>query len=803
MRDRVSIAQVILLAVLTAALCPHVAQATTFVLMDEATLLRSSDAVLVGTVTAIEAGADADGMVHTYVHVQPERVIKGMLGPDEVVLREPGGSTGELEQRVYGVPEFWVGERTLLFLSRNADGTLQTNSLAMGKYSVAVDAAGQATAVRDLGDGSSLLIPTTGEVVAAPRQSQRFLPLLRRLRKLAHAERRTRQPARPVTTVPEELSTVTTRFQAAYTFLGSPPARWFEPDTGQPVTYLIDSSGDKTLGFANSMAAIDAGLGAWSNVATARLVLQDGGTTAPGPFDQCSISRILFNDPAQEIPDPVNCSGVLAMGGYCAAYNTKVINNTNFVQIGTGKLTFNNGWGGCGLWTLCNVSEVMAHELGHTIGLGHSSDSASTMYAYAHFDGRCASLRSDDIAGVSFVYPLSGPKAATPTATPARSPTPTPTAPPTATAIPTGTPTADPNPTVSATPIASPTPVRTATPSPTRTATAIISPTATRTWTPSPLPTATPTATPSVVSIGGRISYAGSGVAVSATTVQWQGKSAGSVQTDSAGQFAITGLPSAWWSVQPAKTGDAGNAIDVVDAVTILEVSAGLRRLIGSQQLACDTSGDGRVDVDDAVLILEYVVGLTARFPAAQNCGSDWAFIPQPALVPFELKFPPKLSSNSCQPGALSFEPLVGSAFNQDFSAVLFGDCAGDWQPGDAGAVRAAQPDAGLVRLGRVRAAPRAQTVRVPLSVDARQPFRTLQVDLRYDAVAMRATDVRLAPAASQALLQANLSVPGTVRLALASAVPLPGGTVATLEFDSAGGQRPAPSVVRAVIGRQ
>ena len=485
MRERVFLPGVIFLAALLSGLRPHPARATTFVPMDEATLLRSSEAVLVGTVTAIESGVDADGVIYTYVHVQPERVIKGALLPEEeIVLREPGGRTEELEQRVYGAPEFWVGERSLLFLSRNPDGTLQTNSLAMGKYSVAVNAAGQATAVRDFGEGASVLIPATGGVVDAPRESQRLLPLLRRLRNLAHAERRVRDARRPLTPVPSELSTVTTRFQDAYTFLGSPPARWFEPDSGQPVTYLVDSTGDVALGIANSRAAADAGLSAWTNVATASLVLQDGGTTAPGAFNQCSINRIVFNDPNKEITDPVNCGGVLAMGGYCASSNSRVINNTTFNQITTGRLTFNNGWAGCALWTLCNVSEVMTHELGHTIGLGHSSDTTATMAAYAHFDSRCASLRSDDVAGVSFMYPMSGAPTATPTATAARTSTPT------ASRTPTGTPTRTPTPVPTVTPPATPTGT------PTRTATQV--PTPTPSWTPTAMPTRTPTAVPTV-----------------------------------------------------------------------------------------------------------------------------------------------------------------------------------------------------------------------------------------------------------------------------------------------------------------
>ena len=157
----------------------------------------------------------------------------------------------------------------------------------------------------------------------------------------------------------------------------------------------------------------------------------DGGTTSPGPFGQCSINRLVFNDPNNEITNPTGCSGVLAMGGYCTTGQTTVVNGTTFNRIVIGKVTFNDGWNNCSGWNQCNVAEVATHEIGHTIGLGHSADNAATMRASAHFDGRCAGLGTDDINAVNFIYPGAG--------GPVPSPPPPPPPPPTNTPLPTAT----------------------------------------------------------------------------------------------------------------------------------------------------------------------------------------------------------------------------------------------------------------------------------------------------------------------------------------------------------------------------
>src|ERR1043166_2838711 len=86
--------------------------ATTFVLMDEQQMLQTSVVVVVGTVTAIESAApEPGGPIYTYVHIQPERIIKGSIEQKEIVLREPGGTLSDRREWTFGAPEFWVGER--------------------------------------------------------------------------------------------------------------------------------------------------------------------------------------------------------------------------------------------------------------------------------------------------------------------------------------------------------------------------------------------------------------------------------------------------------------------------------------------------------------------------------------------------------------------------------------------------------------------------------------------------------------------------------------------------------------------
>jgi hypothetical protein len=163
--------------------------------------------------------------------------------------------------------------------------------------------------------------------------------------------------------------------------------------------------------------------------------------------------------------------------------------------------------------------------------------------------------------------------------------------------------------------------------------------------------------------------------------VQLTGTATTVVATDSNGHYAFFGIPTGNYQVQPSKQGDQGDGISVLDAVYILQAIAGSRVLTPTQLLAADVTGNGTISTLDAVRILQLKAGSIQRFEVAEACHSDWVFIPVPSPTPNQSVITPLMTLGSCRAGAIALHPLSSTAANQDFSAVLFGDVTGNWQP--------------------------------------------------------------------------------------------------------------------------
>jgi hypothetical protein len=384
-------------------------QATTIVPVSDRDLTLSSRAIVEGTVVDSEPIRDADrGLVYTYVTVDVDRVYKGSVPPGQIVLKQLGGRTRKQATELFGAPELSQGERVLLFLNTDRDGALRIAHFSVGLYAVVRDEATGREIVRREIEGE-LLAPRAGETATDVAAKEEFVA-----RHVAPLEAEPGEAARyeaaydgvPVRLAPREYvasSGEPAPPTANYEFL-NPGFRWFEADAGVTVKIKVNPKGAPTP--SNGIEEVKAALEAWGAITGSSLRVAYGGTASTRGRANDAISAITFGDPANELDDPVNCSGVVAVGGVTAsdASKTTVVGGKVFAAITEADIVVNNGFE-CILSDSAFLSEILTHETGHTIGIGHSNVRDATMYFQAHGDRRGASLRADDSDAARFLYP--------------------------------------------------------------------------------------------------------------------------------------------------------------------------------------------------------------------------------------------------------------------------------------------------------------------------------------------------------------------------------------------------------------
>jgi hypothetical protein len=312
------------------------------------------------------------------------------------------------------------------------------------------------------------------------------------------------------------------------------------------------------------------------------------------------------------------------------------------------------------------------------------------------------------------------------------------------------------------------TPTVTATPTPVWSATR--TPSATLTATRTASSTATPTLASAGADISGEVLYYSNDEPVAGVTM----RAGVSLQTttDSAGQYVLDNVPVSNVLVSAAGNGGAGRAISALDASHVLQSIANLRTLSAAQALACDVTGNGTLSTLDASQILQRTVGLIDHFAVADACDSDWAFIPVPQAAPGQTLIPPQVSSAGCTPGAIAYGLVPASLAEQNFAAVLFGDCTGNWQPPAAAGGLRALADTAAVRVGKWRRWSDGR-VAVPVAITSIGAAAALEVRVTYDATGLRFGDAVAVGRTRRALLALNAEQAGEVRLALAAGTPL------------------------------
>ncbi|HEX5758233.1 MAG TPA: matrixin family metalloprotease, partial [Thermoanaerobaculia bacterium] len=386
------ITPILSLSFLLAAAAPLAA--ATYVLPSDESL--ADQAPVIAAVRVADAGpAPARAGIATDYVVEVEEVVKGDLPGSTVVVRVPGGEAdGGLALRVSGAPRFAAGERALLFLVPNRDGSYGVLHLFLGAFHAdhAVRGGGRTLVRRDLAEGRPL-----GPAADPPRDLERFGRWL--------ADRAAGLAAERDYLVAEAAPRAAVEAFSALPTPDRVPLRWFRFDGGESAAWRINAGG-VPLGAAE--AALRAGMAAWNDDPTSAIAYAYAGTTSAsaGFARSDGVNAVLFDDPGgAHVPGSYKCGsgGIVALGVAYFYSATRGSGGKSYHEIVEGDVVTNDGSACFFRDNPTGAAEALAHELGHTLGLGHSTERQALMYGVAS-GKRGARLEHDDRLGAHALY---------------------------------------------------------------------------------------------------------------------------------------------------------------------------------------------------------------------------------------------------------------------------------------------------------------------------------------------------------------------------------------------------------------
>jgi hypothetical protein len=386
--------------------------ATSFLPISLEEHLADSEAVIRGVVTGARCfQAGPDNAVYTETVFQVKEVFKGTLG-SEVRVVHRGGQLADRGESNGFAPDFAVGSEHLVFLRRSSQGDVQATFGRASAFplpgitkTVAGDPTGKFQA------GLDLLTRLRAQTVSGPlpggdlRQSTPVLNFV---------------PPPSTNSAPSPLLSPMSTASNLMTGADLIPARFTSPDRGEGIPYLVDADFlPAGITLAQATNALSSALAAWSGITSLKFTFagfQSFGVAAPNYPVAQGVLRIQLHDKYNYLPSSTvlgeggrawmiqNLSPGWTTGGQVQGNDFHLVTKAYVVLKHTASFMQN----------VTNFSEVLCHELGHVVGIAHSSENASEpnpllrqamMYYSAHGSGFGLSLNGYDIGSARQVYP--------------------------------------------------------------------------------------------------------------------------------------------------------------------------------------------------------------------------------------------------------------------------------------------------------------------------------------------------------------------------------------------------------------
>jgi PKD repeat protein len=382
------------------------ATATTIVVPTDDQLIDHSPAIVSGLVLDSRALLQ-DGAIYTDSRIRVKRVIRGDIR-SELTVRELGGRIGNRATVAFGQPIYTPGERVLLFLRPIDGGRFETADLMVGRFVARQNVAGEEFWFRPAAmEGTRLINAGPESVQRAAGAFERYLE-----RRATGARPRPDYFRADVRFAPDSLS--------KFGLLSDPQLhRWFAFDEGRTVSFK--SYGAQRGYEGGGLSELQSAIASWSSFPEAKIRF-----TYDGPSDQVlgglkqfdGVNAVLFNDELSEIEGSWNGqSGIVGRASYdvvrrngswtapfAADAQHPAREYSEVWEIVEGNLVIQDGVSPVNRIPSLKLAQILAHEIGHTLGFAHSRDSESLMCST--IDGSGPHLRSDDQLAARWLYPV-------------------------------------------------------------------------------------------------------------------------------------------------------------------------------------------------------------------------------------------------------------------------------------------------------------------------------------------------------------------------------------------------------------